>query len=158
MALYRFIPLLLLALSVIFPLWGQNAKLSGQVIDPSGASIINADVHLVSEGTRAGLVSKTDGEGGFGVNLLTDRKKQVVFAEFPTIKMVRTLEWKLVHYPGAKHGELYDLKNDPHELFNLWADPKYAVQRAEMAGLLTDWLIRSQDRKLGPVRDPSEKG
>ena len=97
-------------------------------------------------------------DGVQGVNLLTDRKKQAVFAEFPTIKMVRTLEWKLVHYPGAKHGELYDLKNDPHELFNLWADPKYAVQRAEMAGLLADWLIRSQDRKVGPVRDPSEKG
>jgi arylsulfatase A-like enzyme len=97
-------------------------------------------------------------DGVQGVNLLTDRKKQAVFAEFPTIKMVRTLEWKLVHYPGAKHGELYDLKTDPHELFNLWADPKYAAQRAEMAGLLADWLIRSQDRKLGPVRDPSEKG
>jgi hypothetical protein len=65
MALYRFIPLLLLALSAIFPLCGQNAKLSGQVIDPSGAPIINADVHLVSEGTRAELASKTDREGGF---------------------------------------------------------------------------------------------
>jgi hypothetical protein len=75
----------------------------------------------------------------------------------PLVQLWRTLEWKLVHYPGAKHGELYDLKNDSHELFNLWADPKYAAQRAEMAGLLADWLIRSQDQRLGPVRDSSER-
>ncbi len=97
-------------------------------------------------------------DGIQGESLLGSKKKQAIFAEFPTIKTVRTLEWKLVHYPGAKYGELYNLKNDPNELFNLWADPKYAPRRAEMAGMLADWLIRTQDPKLAPQRDPSEKG
>jgi arylsulfatase A-like enzyme len=57
-----------------------------------------------------------------------------VFSEFPTIKMARTMEWKLVHYPKAKYGELYHLAEDPHELTNLYADPKYASARADMQG------------------------
>jgi arylsulfatase A-like enzyme len=63
-------------------------------------------------------------DGVQGVNLLTDRKKQAVFAEFPTIKMVRTLEWKLVHYPGAKHCELYDLMTSPGGLAHSLTGPE----------------------------------
>jgi arylsulfatase len=58
--------------------------------------------------------------------------KQTVFSEFPTIKMVRTAEWKLVHYPKAKYGELYHLKDDPHELTNLWEDAQYAEIRRDL--------------------------
>jgi arylsulfatase A-like enzyme len=58
--------------------------------------------------------------------------KQTVFSEFPTIKMVRTAEWKLVHYPKAKHGELYHLTEDPHELTNLWFESQYASIRADL--------------------------
>jgi arylsulfatase A-like enzyme len=58
--------------------------------------------------------------------------KQTVFSEFPTIKMVRTTEWKLVHYPKAKHGELYHLAEDPHELTSLWFDPHYSEIRTDL--------------------------
>jgi len=33
--------------------------------------------------------------------------------------MIRTAEWKLVHYVRAPDGELCNLREDPHELFNL---------------------------------------
>jgi arylsulfatase A-like enzyme len=89
---------------------------------------------------------------------LMGKGKQAVFSEYPTIKMARTKEWKLVHYSKAKHGELYHLTEDPHELVNLWADPKYVSARAEMEGVLSDWLAASQDPKLAPVRDPAETG
>jgi len=84
------------------------------------------------------------------------RHKDAVFSEFPTIKMARTRDWKLVHYTKAKHGELYDLKQDPHELTNLYDDPKYATRRAEMTGVLADWLANTTDPKLAPVRSPDE--
>ena len=84
------------------------------------------------------------------------KHKDAVFSEFPTIKMARTKEWKLVHYPKAKYGELYHLSEDPHELTNLYADAKYAPARAEMESVLADWFIASQDPKLAPVRDPAE--
>jgi len=84
------------------------------------------------------------------------RHKTAVFSEFPTIRMARTREWKLVHYNKARYGELYHLTEDPHELTNLWDDPKYASARADMEGTLVDWLAATQDPKLAPVRDPAE--
>jgi arylsulfatase len=93
-----------------------------------------------------------------GQSLVTNpKRKAAVFSEFPTIKMARTRDWKLVHYTKAKHGELYNLKEDPHELYNLWDDPKHAPNRAEMEGILFDWLSTTGDPNLAPVKDPQEK-
>ena len=39
--------------------------------------------------------------------------------------MLRTRDWKLCLY-AHDQGELYDLKNDPHEMQNLYQDPDYA--------------------------------
>lgn len=86
----------------------------------------------------------------------TARHKLAVFAEFPTIKMARTKDWKLVHYVKARHGELYNLTADPHELTNLFDDPKHAASRADMESLLADGLATTQDPGLPPVRDPTE--
>lgn len=84
------------------------------------------------------------------------RHKQAVFSEFPTIRMARTREWKLVHYTRQRYGELYHLTEDPHELVNLHADPKHASARADMEALLSDWLATSTDPKLAPERDSAE--
>ncbi len=85
------------------------------------------------------------------------RHKTAVFAEYPAIKMVRTAEWKLVHYVKSRHGELYDLRRDPHELTNVYADPANAAVLAEMFALLADWQAGTGDPVLAPVRDPEEK-
>ncbi len=87
-----------------------------------------------------------------GQSLVNSKPKAAVFAEFPAIRMARTREWKLVHYPKAKYGELYHLTEDPHEFANLWHDPKYAGARADMEGVLFDWLASSLDPKLAPVK------
>ncbi|MBV9081050.1 MAG: DUF4976 domain-containing protein [Acidobacteriaceae bacterium] len=76
--------------------------------------------------------------------------------EFPTIKMARTREWKLVHYTRAKYGELYDLAEDPYELTNRFADPGCASARAGMLRVLFDWLASTADPKLAPIRSPEE--
>lgn len=86
------------------------------------------------------------------------KHKEAVFSEFPTIRMARTRDWKLVHYSKANFGELYHLTEDPYELTNLYADAKYASARADMEGVLFDWFAGSQDPKLAAVRDPSEPG
>jgi len=57
--------------------------------------------------------------------------------------MWRTAEWKLILYlPGRldgaaaqalrAKGELYNLKDDPHEWKNLYSDKKYAAVREQM--------------------------
>lgn len=77
--------------------------------------------------------------------------KRPVHAEFSNIKALRTEDWKLVHYLPAAHGELYHLREDPHELHNLYADAAYSNQRIEMKSLLADWLIDSEDPVLKPT-------
>ncbi len=66
---------------------------------------------------------------------------------------LRTDEWKLIHYDSYPHGELYDLKNDPGEFNNLWADPAWLGQRREMEALLMERLVAAQDPL--PVRECS---
>jgi arylsulfatase A-like enzyme len=52
---------------------------------------------------------------------------------------VRTERYKLIYYNRIDQWELFDLKNDPHELKNTYADPAngkiVAGLRSEMARL-----------------------
>ena len=81
-------------------------------------------------------------------------------------KMVRTVEWKFVTDPmaqGAGTGdgadpedELYDLVNDPWELYNVAHDPKNAEVVSEMRRLLAEWMIETEDSE--PVELPRTIG
>jgi hypothetical protein len=73
-----------------------------------------------------------------GWNLLRHEGKDWVHAEFPTVKCIRSREWKLVEY-GSSEGELYDLRHDPDELRNLWDSAEHAPRRQELSGLLLEW-------------------
>ncbi|MFB3828875.1 MAG: sulfatase [Bryobacteraceae bacterium] len=86
-----------------------------------------------------------------GRSLLREQKERPVHGEFAGTKMIRTRDWKLVHYVRAPHGELYNLREDPHELYNRYDDPAAAGQRHEMERALIDWLVDSQDPLLAPV-------
>jgi arylsulfatase A-like enzyme len=67
------------------------------------------------------------------------------------IKSVRTRRWKLVHYPGQPYGELYDLREDPWELYNLYDQAPYQDIIMELRTRLLDWTIESEDC-LPPAR------
>ena len=53
-------------------------------------------------------------------------------------RMIRDARWKLIKYHagGAKHRQLFDLKNDPDETRNLADDPAYAGEIARLEKLL----------------------
>jgi len=69
-----------------------------------------------------------------GTSILTD-------VEFMT--MVRTEDWKLVHFLDEPHGQLFDLSTDPNERENLWDDPDAAEVKRELLAELREWRIRS---------------
>lgn len=54
------------------------------------------------------------------------------------IYMIRTHKWKYVDEPDGTC-ELYDLKNDPHELVNLCNDPAYAEIQQKLSHQLAVW-------------------
>jgi len=57
--------------------------------------------------------------------------------------MIRSKDWKLVHYLGCEDGELYDLISDPDERHNLWGHPDHDAKQREMLDALLDWRTRS---------------
>jgi arylsulfatase A-like enzyme len=56
--------------------------------------------------------------------------------------MVRTRDWKLVHFLEESFGQLFDLKQDPTEVNNLWDAPEHDSVKQELLGRLREWRIR----------------
>ena len=52
---------------------------------------------------------------------------------------------RLTLYEGVEWGELYDLSNDPHEMNNLWNDPRALNQRRELTERLARKMMELAD-------------
>ncbi len=61
------------------------------------------------------------------------------------IRGIRTHTHKLVRYPGGREGELYDLREDPWELANLWGRPEMAEVERGLTARLLDLHIETTD-------------
>ena len=71
----------------------------------------------------------------------------VVFYEFENVRAIRTEEWKYIErYRQGPH-ELYDLKNDPNERFNLYGQPMQAGVQKELRTKLYEFFDRYADPK-----------
>ena len=72
------------------------------------------------------------------------------------ITMVRTREWKLVHYLDQDCGELYDLSADPGELNNLWSAAAHDARKRALLDVILNWRVRSaiQHKLAGDAGQP----
>ena len=61
-----------------------------------------------------------------------------------TMRMVRKDDWKLVFDANGK-GRLYNLRQDPAEVNNLYGAPEHAEARATLMEELLRWTLRVQD-------------
>jgi arylsulfatase A-like enzyme len=74
------------------------------------------------------------------------RVRNTVFLSFTRIhRAVRDDRWKLIRYPQINHTQLFDLQNDPHELYNLADQPPQAQRVQSMLDTLKSWQRRVGD-------------
>jgi arylsulfatase len=57
--------------------------------------------------------------------------------------MVRSEDWKLVHFLDHDEGQLFDLTTDPEEVENRWDDPDTEEQKRDLRDRLLDWRIET---------------
>jgi arylsulfatase A-like enzyme len=62
-----------------------------------------------------------------------------------TVRAVRTGEWKLIRYPERDYNQLFNLKTDPLELYNLAEDEAYKSRLEELYGMLGEWQLKTND-------------
>ncbi|MFB6135846.1 MAG: sulfatase [Halobacteriaceae archaeon] len=63
--------------------------------------------------------------------------------------MVRTEDWKLVHFVDHDEGQLFDLNADPEETENRWDDPEAQSKKRELLDRLLEWRIESAHETAG---------
>ena len=89
----------------------------------------NVVAHLEngSEPDRHGMVLEED-EIPFNANC----------GKFLRTRSFVTGPWRMTYWLEDNFGELYNRDEDPHELRNLWDDPGYSTQKAE---LMEKWML-----------------
>ena len=83
-------------------------------------------------------------------------KREYIFAESGAVKALRGRRWKMVHYPGQPYGELYDLRDDPLEMNNLYDSGTHTEPRARLTTALLNRLIYTEGPRHGEsLRGPA---
>ena len=72
-----------------------------------------------------------------------EQAKDLILTDTEFMTMVRSKDWKLVHFLDEEEGQLFDLNNDPGEAINLWNEPDHQKTRQELLDNLREWRIRS---------------
>ncbi|MFC1718633.1 sulfatase [Candidatus Poribacteria bacterium] len=79
--------------------------------------------------------------------------REFVFCEDNYQIMMRGQDYKMVYYIGQEEGELYDLKGDPGELWNLWSDGECSELKNKLLSRLLEWLATSNYYNSGYKRE-----
>lgn len=93
--------------------------------------------------TADGLDISSMLQGGMG------DKNRVGVTEFPWSKSIRKGNWRLITYPKRffkdeypdGFGELYNIKDDPYEMKNLYFEAEYSEKVNELKDELMEWFV-----------------
>jgi arylsulfatase A-like enzyme len=102
-------------------------------------------------GELAGVKAPDGNEGKSLVPLMTGKeaiaRDSIFLAYLKVQRAVRDDRWKLIAYPQINHRQLFDLKNDPHEVKDLASNPEYGREIERLTGLL-----QRRQRDLGDTQ------
>lgn len=78
--------------------------------------------------------------------VFAEQAKDGILTDTEFMTMVRSRDWKLVHFMGEPWGQLFDLRSDQDEVLNLWDSPEasHQQQKRELLDVLREWRIHSQ--------------
>ncbi len=110
-----------------------------------GATILElAGLQIPANMEAESLVPALEGRNTEGRKyVFAEHSRDAILQETEFMTMIRTQDWKLVHFLDEPFGQLFDLKNDPEEVDNLWDDQRYADQKEALMQVMLNWLIRS---------------
>ena len=116
-----------------------------QMMDLGPTILELAEVPVPGTFEAQSLLPVLNNEGGWHGRdvVFAEHGRDGILQETDFMTMVRTKEWKLVHFVDVEFGQLFDLTNDPDEKINLWDDTECAEKRMELLSLLREWRIRS---------------
>ena len=131
--------------------WAPDRFASGETRDglcqlmDLGPTILElAGVSVPDEMEAQSLVAALENDDWEGRDyVFAEHGRDGILTETEFMTMVRSDDWKLVHFLNEPHGQLFDLRNDPTEEVNRWDDPDAAEKKAELLGVLREWRIRS---------------
>ena len=82
--------------------------------------------------------------------------RYTIYTEYRDVQQaIRDDRWKLIRYPEINFTQLFDLKNDPHEMKNLAAEPKQAKRVEALTAALVAWQTKLGDAQ--PLSTDSPK-
>ena len=76
--------------------------------------------------------------------VFSEHARDGILQETDYMSMVRSKEWKLVHFMGESFGQLFDLRSDPGEVDNRWDDPDCQQVKQSLLEALLNWRMESQ--------------
>ena len=76
--------------------------------------------------------------------VFAEQIKDGILTDTEFMTMIRSKNWKLVHFLGLDCGQLFNLEVDPDEVNNLWDDPKVSEIKDKFLKQLLEWHIESQ--------------
>lgn len=86
--------------------------------------------------------------------LLIEEEGQRLIFNFDSRVRMRTLisdQYRLSLYEGSDEGELYDLKQDPMELYNRWNDPAFQQTKTRLLEALIKTMIQNSETSPNPT-------
>lgn len=76
--------------------------------------------------------------------VFSEHARDMVLQKTELMTMVRDERFKLVEFIDHEDGQLFDLREDPHEMANLWDDPGFRDRRDRLSRVISRWRAQSE--------------